>query len=155
MVNKAYEFICDTPTSGVIKKIEALFKDEGVEFRSTTSHIESTSTPIAILSLQPQMYSRKNWLGFNPFSYISNVSVDVNPTEDNYVKVVVVANRRRAYFYVTFFAIAGLSAARAISEPAGMILFILLTLGSWLLFVSLLGGHLVRKEIGDALMREE
>jgi hypothetical protein len=48
---------------------------EHVSFHADPDSIKSTHVPFPIVSLDKRMFSRKNWVGINPFIYISSIEM--------------------------------------------------------------------------------
>lgn len=155
MIHKTYEFVCHLPARAASERVEGLLSKEGVRYRATELSLASTRTPIALVSIQPRLYSRSNWVGVNPFVYISGIDVTFKPVDHESTSVTVRVNRLRAFLFAASGIALGLLAARAMPEPAGILFFVGFTFATWFGIVSFLGGYLVRKEISDRLRREE
>jgi hypothetical protein len=150
-MNKTYELVCQLPAQAASERIQGLLSKEGVEYRAANLSIVSTRTPIVVFSIQPKLYSHSNWVGVNPFVYVSGVNVRFEPADGGNTKVTVCVHRRRAFLFAALGIASGLLAARAMPEPAGALFFIGFTCAVWFGIVSFLGGYLIKKEIGDYL----
>ena len=64
--------------SNTLKQIEDLFSHESITFYSDSDSITSTDIPLPILSLDRRMYTRKNWMGINPFIFITSIKVSLS-----------------------------------------------------------------------------
>jgi hypothetical protein len=151
MRHKSYELLCRLSAQAALERIEGLLSREGVEYRATNLSAASVRTPIAVLGIQPKLYSHSNWVGLNPFVFVSSVEVRCEQVDGGITKVTVRINRFRAFLWVAFWTLCSLLAARAMPAPGGVILLIGVTCATWLGIVSFLGGYLIRKEIGDCL----
>jgi hypothetical protein len=151
MMHKTYEFVCQLPAQVASERIEGLLSKEGVKYRASDLSIVSTQTPIVLLSIQPKLYSHSNWVGINPFVYISGVNVLFKPGDGGVTNVTVRVNRLRAFLFAASGIATGFLAACAMPEPAGVLFFVGFTCASWLGIVSFLGGYLIKKEISDRL----
>ena len=150
-MSKTYEIFCQLPADAAAKRIEALLYKEGVKCRVSDLSITSVRTPIAVLGIQPRLYSHSNWVGLNPFTFVSGVDVRCKQGDDGLTKVTISVNRLRALLWVTFWGACSLLAASAMPEPGGAIFFIGITSSAWFAIVSFLGGYLIKKEITNSL----
>ena len=146
-----YEFKCSCTPSAAVKRIESLLAAEGVRFNTNDVQIVSTHTPLAVLGIQPTLYSHKNWIGLNPFTFISGVSARCEPANNGETEVLVSINRRRSYLFVLFWALCASLAARQMPEPIGWISVLAVTSVAWIGIVNFLSGYVVTKEIREAL----
>jgi hypothetical protein len=151
MTYKTYELICQLPAQTASERIEDLLSKEGVEYKGANLSIASVKTPIAVLGMQPTLYTHCNWVGINPFTFISAIDVRCEPLDKDLTKVVVRINRRRAFLWMVFWVTCSFLAARAMPEPGGVIMFFGVASAAWFGIVLFLGGYLVKKEIGDHL----
>ncbi len=151
MMHKTYEFVCRLPAQAASERIEGLLTKEGVKYRASDLRIASTRTPIVLLSIQPKLYSHSNWVGVNPFVYISGVDVLFKPSDGGVTNVTVRVNRLRAFLFAALGIAAGFVAARAMPEPAAILFFVGFACATWFGIVSFLGGYLIKKEISDRL----
>lgn len=150
-MHKTYKFICQLPAHIASERIEGLLSKEGVRYTVADFSISSVSTPIAVLGIQPKLYSRSNWVGLNPFVFVSGVDLHFKENESGFTRVTVRVNRLRALLWVVFWITCSSLAAQAMPEPGGAILFIGIACAAWFGIVSFLGGHLIKKEIVDCL----
>jgi hypothetical protein len=150
-MSKTYEIVCPLSAQEVSARIASLFSNEGVSYEIDSLGVNSTRTPIAVLGIQPVMYTHNNWVGINPFAFVSGVDVRCENLEGGLTKVIVRINRWRAFLIVGFSIACGGMAAAAMPEPGGAIVFIVFSCAVWFTHVSFLGGYLVKKEIADQL----
>jgi hypothetical protein len=75
MIQKTYELVCQLPAQTASERIEALLSKEGVTYTAANLFVTSTSTPIVLLGIQSKLYSRSNWVGLNPFAFVTSVDV--------------------------------------------------------------------------------
>ena len=153
-MHKTYELFCQLSPAVASERIERLLSEEGVEYATDELSVASTKTPIVLLSIQPRLYTRRNWVGVNPFVFVTSVAVRCERTEGGVTRVTIRVNRRRAFLLVALWAACSFLAARAIPEPGRAILFLGVSCAAWLGIAIFLGGYLIRKEIGDFLKDE-
>jgi hypothetical protein len=150
-MQKTHELLCQLPAQTASERIEDLLSRERVKYRAADLFVTSTSTPIAALGIQSKLYSRSNWVGINPFAFVSSVDVRCERSENGFTRVTVHVNRRRAFLWVGFWVACSFLAALGVPEPGGVIMVIAVTCAAWLSIVSFFGGYLVKREIGDCL----
>jgi hypothetical protein len=151
LMHKTFEITCQLAPHAASERIGSLLSHEGVKFNVADLRITSTRTPIVVLGVQPKLYTRRNWVGLNPFAFITGVDVRCEPSDGAATKVNVRVNRRRSILLAAFWALCAYLAGRAMPQPAGAVVFIVVILAAWFGIVSFLGGYLVKKEIGDGL----
>jgi hypothetical protein len=150
--HKTFETTCPLDPQAASERIENLLSQEGVRFNAANLRIASTSTPIVVLGVQSKLYTRRNWVGLNPFAFITGVDVRCEPIGDAVAtKVNVSINRRRSILWAAVWALCGYLAGRAMPQPAGVALFVVVIFAAWFGIVSFLSGHLIKKEIVDVL----
>jgi len=150
-MHRTYELICQLAPDVALKRIESLLSEEGVKYASTKTSITTTSAPIVLFGIQPKLYSQKNWVGLNPFPFVSGVELKIIQEETGLVKVTVRVNQGRGLLWVAFWTTCALLAASAMPEPGAAILLVGVTTSAWLLIVSFFGGHLIKKELAGSL----
>jgi hypothetical protein len=151
VMHKTYELICQLPAHAASERIERLLSKEGVKYTATDLRITSVRTPMVLLGIQRELYSHSNWVGLNPFVFVSGVAVRFKEEENGRTTVTVRVNQRRGLLWVAFWITCGGLAMLAMPEPGGAILFIGIACAAWFGIVSFLGGHLIKKEVSDRL----
>jgi hypothetical protein len=151
MIHKTYEIICRASAQEASDRVRQLLSDEGVKYQSADFTITSLKTPMAVLGIQPNLYSQRNWVGINPFIFISGISVHCETKSKGLTTVTVRVNRIRSFLWVGFWVACSLLAASAMPWPGGPILFIGVACAAWFGLVSFVGGYLIKKEIDDHL----
>jgi hypothetical protein len=151
VMHKTYELICQLPVHTASDRIEGLLSKEGVRYTTTNLAVTSVRTPIAVLGIQPKLYTHSNWVGVNPFVYVSSVDVRFKPGDGGVTKVIIRVNRLRAFLLAALGIAVGFLAACAMPEPAGLLFFVGFACATWFGIVSFLGGYLIKKEIADRL----
>jgi hypothetical protein len=152
MMWKTHNFACPLTAEEASKRIADLLSKEGVNYEVSNLAITSTMTPIVVFGIQRRLYSQYNWVGINPFAFISGVNVRCEPRNAGNSLITVRVNRGRAFLWVTYWGLCSLLAAGAIAGPGGAVLFVGVTCAAWLGIVAFLGTYLIEKEIKDHLM---
>jgi len=154
MMHKTYQLVCPLPAQAALERIKALLSKECVKYRADDLSISSTQTPIVFFNFDPRGFSHSNWVGLNPFMYVSSVEVRCEPADNGLTKVIVRVDRFRALIWVGCSVALGALVASAMPEWAGLLVLVTFTGATWFRTVSL-GGYLIRKEIGDHLRLAE
>src|SRR5207253_607827 len=151
LLHKRYELLSPLESQAAVKQVALLLSQESVAHIATGLRVASTSTPLVVLGIQPQLYTRKNWFGLNPFAFVTSVDICCEPIGSGGTRVAIDVNRRRAIFHVTFWTVCAALTARAFPGlvAVGFVAAIVLVAGFSI--VSFLGGHLIRREIAAAI----
>lgn len=112
-MHKTYELICQLPAHTASERIESMLSREDVRYTATNLAITSVRTPIVVLGIQPNLYSHGNWVGLNPFAFVSDVDLRFREDENGLTRVTVRVNRLRGLLWVAFWFTCGALAARA------------------------------------------
>lgn len=91
------------PPEESLDAIEALLVDEHVTFEREGDSIRSTRTPLYLWGLGWGFYSRKNWVGVNPFAFVSEVRVTAQGGWEDFTRLEVAVSETRAWFFFTLF----------------------------------------------------
>jgi len=145
------ELVSDLSQAEISRRIASLLSAEGVDFTATDSGISSTSTPLALLGFQREMYSRSNWLGLNPFAHVTAINVSWRTVDAKRVAVCVRINRTRAVAFAGIAMVLGLVMVAPMLPTLGAVLLaIAVGLFAWG-EIDILGKRLIISEIGRAL----
>lgn len=139
-----------------IARIGELFRRQGVQCTTEGLSIVSIRMPIPVGSSDRIRYSNRNWVGLNPFTFISGIHVRCQSGKSSTTEVTVQVNRFRALIAAGLWFWVGVLTAATTARSDGTMLFTVVGLAAWfgLLwfgFVSFLGGYLIKKEITDCL----
>ena len=151
MMNRSYRILCSLPAPTAFERVKRLLSIEGVRYTFADLSLRSTYTPILLLNVQPVGYTRKNWVGINPFTSVSSVEVRCEPKDDTTTIVAVDIDRRRAFMQVAFWIACFFLAASALPEPAAALLVFAGSIVAWSIEMEFVGGYLIKKEISDYL----
>lgn len=137
-----------------MERINGLLTKECVQYRVDHLSVTSTQTPLVLFGFDPRFYSRNNWIGINPFAVVSGVDVRCESGENGLTKVIVRVNRGRAFLWAAYWIVFGIPVL-LLPQPAGVIVFTVLSCTAWLGNVTFLAGYLISKEIADNLKDEK
>jgi hypothetical protein len=151
MKHKTYTLSSRLSPEEAIVRVGDLLAAERVKYTVEGLSISSTRTPIAVLSFQRVLYSKRNWVGLNPFIYISGLNVECQPDGSGVTRVIVRLNRLRTFVWVAFWVWNSAVVALKLPRLPGVIVFVGFCLAAWFGYVSFLSGYLIRKEISDCL----
>ena len=155
-MRKTYELTSRLSTATVMQRMEDLFRGEGVQFARGDSSITSVKTPISLGRLDARNYSKRNWVGLNPFTFVSGVNVRCQSDANGILRINVEIDRFRTYVSFAFWVACSLAVATAMSGLGAAILFTVgATVAAWFLIVRFFGGFLIKKEILDSLKLPE
>jgi hypothetical protein len=147
VTHKTIHLASQLPPATALERVTALLSAEGVEYTATDLSVASTRTPIAVLGIQPKLYSRRNWVGLNPFAFVTDVQVRCEQEADRNTRVTIQVGRRRAILWVAFWGAAFSLSAQRLPALAIVAVATVAVGCAWLVFVSFLGGYLVKREI--------
>ena len=150
-MHKTYNFLSPLPAREASERIEKLLSKESVEYTAANLCIASVRIPLVFINFDRRLYSNSNWVGLNPFVFVSGVEVRCEQGENSLTRVTVRINRLRTFLLVAFSIVWSMLVACLMPEPGGAILVIGVACAMWFGTVSFLGGCLVKKEISDSL----
>jgi hypothetical protein len=151
VMHKTYDLSCHLPAETAWCRIKGLLSTEGVRYTTTNLAITSVKTPWVVLGIQPELYSRRNWVGLNPFVFVSGIDVRFVPNDSGQSTVTVRVNRLRGILWVAAWMVCASFASRPMPAPTSAIVFVGVAVAAWLVIVPFLGGYLIKKEIADRL----
>ncbi|HLW52294.1 MAG TPA: hypothetical protein VKW06_05590 [Candidatus Angelobacter sp.] len=151
MLDKTYELVCRLSSDTALERIKTLLSKEWVKYRADNHSITSIKTPLVLAGFDPRGYSHANWVGVNPFGYVSGVEVRCEPGDNGLTKVIVRIDRCRAFVLAASSVALGALVASALPPLGGAIFIIAFSCAAWFGTVSFLGGSLIKREIADHL----
>jgi hypothetical protein len=135
-----------------IARVGRLLAKGGVQYKTEGLSICSLRTPVVLLSFQRIAYSNRNWVGLNPFPFVSGVNVRCQPDTSDLIRVTVQVNRSRTLLYAASSVCCSGLASVGMPTLGDALLFVAVTFAAtWLVLVPFLGGYLIKKEIVDCL----
>lgn len=64
---KTFTLISDLSVNEAQQQMTKLFDSESVEYQVESNKIRSLKMPVILLSIDSRMYTKRNWVGINPF----------------------------------------------------------------------------------------
>lgn len=110
MRRKTFTVTTTLPLDDALRRLIRLLETEGVKVDRQESEIRSLSTPIPLLNLDPRLYSKRNWVGINPFALLTSVEMKATTGSSGTV-INVSIDRRRIVMLLALEAIVVLSIA--------------------------------------------
>jgi hypothetical protein len=151
MKYKTYTLSSRLSPEEAIARVGKLLAAERVQYRVEGLSIFTTRTPMP-LGLQRAHYSKRNWVGLNPFAYVSGVSVECQAVNGGPTQILVRVDRFRTFTYSAIWVCASGLVSVRMPTLAYAVSFIAVSFAlAWLCSVVLLGGYLLKKEIADCL----
>lgn len=139
-------------SSIVITALQDRLTKRYVRIKTDNNSITSTYTPFPLLSFDRKMYSKDNWIGINPFQFISNIKIVCSKEEnDNTIVNINVSTASRAWFWILFwFSLATLIISANLI--AGLIAMAIATIIN-LIILCCFANYLLKIEINDAIKK--
>jgi hypothetical protein len=145
ITHRTYVLRSSLEPSEVLRRAGNLLPSEGVGFTSQPLSIVSTSTPFAVLGFQRRLYTRRNWLGINPFTHISALDVTCDRAGDT-TNVTLRIDRTRAFLFAGFWAACGYVVALQLSWVGIVLLVVAVAAVGWFQ-IAVVGGRLIAREL--------
>lgn len=138
-----------------LRRLSKLLDDAFVKYRVDHDSITSTSVPFAVLSIDPRMYTRKNWLGINPFIFISGIKIIGTRESDNETVLEIIIDRGRTIsIYCLLITNIGIVSCFLPALWAGIAFFFAFNIICFLCMFPLIA-RLIKSEIVDATSRSK
>jgi hypothetical protein len=136
-----------------IKRITDLLACEYVGFRADQNSIKSTHVPFPILNIDKRMYTRKNWVGINPFIFISGIEIFLTESNIRETQIDIIVDQNRAILIYLFILCITLLVALAIPILwIGISLFLFIGIITHLFVFNVCVKRLIKSEILNEIM---
>jgi hypothetical protein len=132
-------------TAQAASRLAELFEAEGVSVERSANALNSTKVKLPWMGVDRALYTRRNWIGLNPFVWLTGIRAGCTPGSDGRTVVTLVLDRRRTILWVAcWFALVGIVSLQAPLPGALAVLAVvaLANMVGWLL-----GPVLVRNEV--------
>jgi len=131
-----------------LSRLAGLLTAERVSYRRTEQGLQSTRTPFG-LTFQGIWFSRRNWVGLNPFAFVTAVSISCSGANTSSGTATVRVDRTRALGLASPYLV-GFVLAPVVPLPAAIIV-IAACIGLIWFIVSYVAGHLLERELSEVL----
>jgi hypothetical protein len=137
----------------ILQRMENLFKYEFISYRVDSTSIISNYIPIPLIGIDRRLYSKKNWIGINPFIFISKIELLVKPLDfQEGVQMKININKRRGIIlYFIIIALIGFVSCNLPALWAAIILFSFVAVSSYLFIFYICIKKLIISEIANEL----
>jgi hypothetical protein len=149
ITQRTYLLTSPLEPSEVLRRVEKLLSSEGVSYKSNATTLVSTGTPLAVLGIQGRLYTRRNWLGINPFTHVSKLQLTCE-SRDGRTNLILQIDRTRAVLFALFWAACGYFTAVHLPAIGVLLLVAALAAVAWFQ-IAVVGGSLVAKELEAGL----
>ncbi len=124
-----YTIQSDHSIKSALRGIEDLFNYESIKFLSDSNSIRSVQIPMPIVSFDRRFYSKKNWIGINPFIYISSIEINFKkPSTGKVIVDITIGQKRTFIIYLIVLLLTGMVAINLPNYWAGISLFSLVAI---------------------------
>ena len=137
-----------TQIAEVNGRAASLLTAERVSYSRTEQGLQSTRTPLG-LTFQGIWFSRRNWVGLNPFAFVTAVSISCSGANTSSGTATVRVDRTRALGLASPYLV-GFVLAPVVPLPAAIIAVAACTGLIWFI-VCYVAGHLLERELSEAL----
>jgi len=128
-----------------------LLEYENVKYKKTANEIFSLSTPFPFFNFDRRAYSRRNWVGINPFVYISGIKI-ILKSRENFTALTIELDRMRSYaILVCFLIFIGISAVNFSNGGFGFLFFSTSSVLAYFAVLYFLSYKLIKDEIDKAM----
>ena len=137
-------------TRNVIAALQDRLMKRYVRIKTDNNSITSTYTPFSFHGLMPTVFSKDNWIGINPFQFISKIKIECKAEENKNTKVDInVYTAKRLWFWIVFWLMLPV-ALFAINLTAGFVGILFAAIINLIIY-HVFAVYLVKFEINDAI----
>lgn len=111
MRRKTFTVTTALPPDDALGRLAQLLEIEGVKINREQGGVRSLRTPIPLLNVDPRLYSRRNWVGINPFALLTAIEMRATASGGGGTVVNVSIDRRRVVLLLILEAVVVLSLA--------------------------------------------
>jgi hypothetical protein len=133
------------PRDEAITRLINLLEDESLIVNKTNNRIWSQHTPLPIVNFDSRLYSKKNWVGINPFIFITSIDINFESNMSDKTFITVTIDRTRMLFILAIVLI--IVTALAIQAPVIVSATVAASLVGVFFILFYLSYSLARKEI--------
>src|SRR6266481_3671116 len=119
MLRKTFTVATALPPNDALGRLVQLLETEGVKVAREENRVRSLRTPLPLLNVDPRLYSRRNWVGINPFALLTAIEAKANASSGGTIVDVSIDRRRIILLLVLEALVAIATAFNAPWLPAG------------------------------------
>lgn len=101
MRRKTFTVRTALPPKEALSRLVKLLETEGVKIEREEAGVRSLRTPIPLINVDPRLYSRRNWVGINPFALLTGFRMTMAASEGG-SSIDVSIDRRRVVLLLAF-----------------------------------------------------
>jgi hypothetical protein len=94
MRRKTFTVTTALPPKEALSRLCQLLEIEGVKVECDEAGVRSLRTPIPLINVDPRLYSRRNWVGINPFALLTGLRMTTTTGDDGALIDVSIDRRR-------------------------------------------------------------
>src|SRR5438874_724151 len=94
MRRKSFTVTTTLPPDDALRRLVHLLEAAGVRVNREEGGVRSLRTPTPLISLDPRLYSRRNWVGINPFALLTAIEMRTTVSSSGTVVDVSIDRRR-------------------------------------------------------------
>lgn len=117
MRRKTFAVTTALPPGDALGRLVQLLETEGVKVGREGNTVRSLRTPIPLLNVDPRLYSRRNWVGINPFVLLTAIEMTTTASSSGTL-INVSIDRRRVVLLLVLEALVVFSIAVRAPLPA-------------------------------------
>ncbi|HXX36088.1 MAG TPA: hypothetical protein VEM15_16580 [Thermodesulfobacteriota bacterium] len=84
-------------------RISNFLTSEHVDFQADLNSVKAEGIPIPLFSFDKRLYTKRNWVGINPFIFVSGVNFLIKESHSKQIQIDVNIRQGRAIFMYVFF----------------------------------------------------
>ena len=97
MWKRRFHLVTDVDPQTAIELISKLLTKRKVKHSIVNNHVFSTHIPIILYGSDRRHLSRDNFVGVNPFVYIDNIKINIEPDSERKTKLEIIVIQVRSY----------------------------------------------------------
>lgn len=147
-----YRFDSTRSLDESLNRVAILLIREGVTIQKQSHSIKSIRTPVVFLGFDRRLYTKGNWVGINPFVFISGVEVKCSETTQGGTEIDIVVDQRRTSL-IYFLALINVFVVASVlpNHELGILLFVVAGAALFFLLFKLIGYQLVTHQIRNEI----
>jgi hypothetical protein len=147
-----FSLFSNLSVSETTRRLAEFFTSEHISFNANPNSLRSTSIPFPIVNFDRRMYTRKNWVGINPFIFISGIEMFFTESNTKETQVdVTIDEYRTIVMYLCYLCLILLVAVALPVLWVGISFFFFMAVFARLFVFDLCIKRLIKSEIQNAI----